>query len=64
MDNIKHPFKIEDASYEFEMVFVEGTGGEPFLFGVGENIALINIESLFYFKISGYTSLVEVCRGQ
>ncbi len=33
MDNIKYKHRTHDIDHEFEMIFVEGTNGEPFLFG-------------------------------
>lgn len=36
MNNLKYSFEIDGRDHEIEMIFVEGTGGEPYLFGNDE----------------------------
>ena len=50
MDNIKYKFTIDNKDHEIEMVFVEGTHGKPYLFGVEQDKQAINVNDFFISK--------------
>ena len=47
MDNITSIFTIDDIPHTLEIVFVEGTNGNPFLFGTENEKQEININDFF-----------------
>lgn len=48
--NITTPFKVEDDIYELEMIFVEGTKGPGFMFGVEGDKHEITVKDFFIAK--------------
>ena len=63
MDNINYRFLTDNTEHEIELIFVEGTNDNPFLFGTENDKHKINIKDFFIAKFPVTQALWKYIMG-
>ncbi|WP_162915407.1 hypothetical protein [Paraflavitalea soli] len=54
--DIRYTFHIDSAAHDLTMIFIEGTGDRPFLFGEEQKKQAIKIKDFFIAKFTSVSA--------